>query len=86
VLEKLAAIEAKYEQLSAELATPAVQADNAKFRSHSKAIAEMQRSELVREALGEHLFEWFIANKRAEWNEHRSYVTGLELERNLPRL
>ena len=51
-----------------------------------EAIAEMQRSELVREALGEHLFEWFIANKRAEWNEHRSYVTGLELERNLPRL
>jgi peptide chain release factor 1 len=42
MLEKLAAIEAKYEQLSAELATPAVQADNAKFRNHSKAIAEMQ--------------------------------------------
>src|SRR5206468_958412 len=42
VLEKLAAIEAKYEQMSAELATPAVQADNAKFRSHSKAISEMQ--------------------------------------------
>jgi glutamine synthetase len=51
-----------------------------------EALAEMQRSEMVREALGEHLFEWFIANKRAEWNEHRSYVTGLELERNLPRL
>jgi glutamine synthetase len=51
-----------------------------------EAIAEMQRSELVREALGEHLFGWFIANKRAEWNEHRSNVTGLELERNLPRL
>ena len=51
-----------------------------------EAIAEMQRSELVREVLGEHLFAWFIANKRAEWNEHRSYVTGLELERNLPRL
>ena len=51
-----------------------------------EALAEMQRSDLVREALGEHLFEWFIANKRAEWNEHRSYVTGLELERNLPRL
>ena len=42
MLEKLAAIESKYEQLSAELATPAVQADNAKFRSHSKAIADMQ--------------------------------------------
>jgi len=51
-----------------------------------EALAEMQRSELVRESLGEHLFEWFIANKRAEWNEHRSYVTGLEIERNLPRL
>jgi glutamine synthetase len=51
-----------------------------------EALTEMARSELVREALGEHLFEWFIANKRAEWNEHRSYVTGLELERNLPRL
>jgi len=42
MLEKLASIEEKYEQLSAELATPAVQADNAKFRSHSKAISEMQ--------------------------------------------
>ena len=51
-----------------------------------EALAEMQHSDLVREALGEHLFEWFIANKKAEWNEHRSYVTGLELERNLPRL
>ena len=46
----------------------------------------MQESTLVREALGEHLFEWFIANKRAEWDEHRCYVTGLELERSLPRL
>jgi peptide chain release factor 1 len=42
MLEKLESIERKYEQLSAELATPAVQADNAKFRNHSKAIAEMQ--------------------------------------------
>jgi peptide chain release factor 1 len=42
MLEKLASIEDRYEQLSAELAMPAVQADNAKFRSHSKAIAEMQ--------------------------------------------
>jgi peptide chain release factor 1 len=42
MLDKLESIERKYEQLSAELATPAVQADNAKFRSHSKAISEMQ--------------------------------------------
>ena len=42
MLDKLAAIEAKYNQTAAEMADPAVQADQAKFRSHSKAIAEMQ--------------------------------------------
>jgi glutamine synthetase len=51
-----------------------------------EALGAMKRSGLVREVLGDHLCEWFITNKRAEWNEHRSYVTGLELERNLPRL
>ena len=38
MFEKLNAILAKYEQLTAELGDPAVQADTAKFRSHSKAI------------------------------------------------
>jgi peptide chain release factor 1 len=42
MFEKLASIEEKYEQMMAEMATPAVQADNAKFRTHSKAVAEMQ--------------------------------------------
>ena len=42
MFEKLASVEEKYEQMMAEMATPAVQADNAKFRSHSKAVAEMQ--------------------------------------------
>jgi peptide chain release factor 1 len=42
VFEKLASIEAKYEQLMTEMADPAVQADNAKFRGHSKALSEMQ--------------------------------------------
>ena len=42
MLEKLASIEGKYEQLMTEMADPAVQADNAKFRGHSKALAEMQ--------------------------------------------
>jgi glutamine synthetase len=51
-----------------------------------EALTEMRRSELVHDVLGEHLFEWFIANKRAEWDEYRTYVTDLELERNLPRL
>ncbi len=42
MFDKLQSVEQKYEQLMAEMATPAVQADNAKFRSHSKAVAEMQ--------------------------------------------
>jgi peptide chain release factor 1 len=40
--EKLASVEAKYEQLMAEMADPVVQADTAKFRTHSKALSDMQ--------------------------------------------
>jgi peptide chain release factor 1 len=42
MLEKLASVESKYEQMTAEMADPAVQSDNAKFRGLSKAVAEMQ--------------------------------------------
>ena len=42
MLEKLVTIEAKYEQLTTEMADPAVQADGAKFRAHSKAVSDMQ--------------------------------------------
>jgi hypothetical protein len=35
--------------------------------SSAEALDEMERSDLVREALGEHIFEWFLRNKRAEW-------------------
>ena len=42
MFDKLITVEAKYEQLMTEMADPAVQADTSKFRSHSKALAEMQ--------------------------------------------
>ena len=42
MFEKLNAVEAQYDQLMAEIADPAVQGDTAKFRSHSKALAEIQ--------------------------------------------
>jgi len=42
MFDKLLSLENKYEQLAAEMGDPAVQADNAKFRSHSKTVAEMQ--------------------------------------------
>ena len=46
----------------------------------------MERSELMAEALGEHVFEWFIRNKWEEWDEYKTYVTPFEIDRYLPRL
>jgi peptide chain release factor 1 len=42
MFDKLTAVEAQYERLMAEMADPAVQADQTKFRTHSKSLAEMQ--------------------------------------------
>ena len=46
----------------------------------------MEESELVAEKLGEHVFDFVLRNKRAEWLEYRSQVTPFELERYLPVL
>jgi glutamine synthetase len=54
--------------------------------SLSDALAEMERSELVADVLGEHVFEWFIRNKRAEWLDYKTSVTQFELDRYLPFL
>jgi len=51
--------------------------------SLNEAIELMEGSELVAETLGEHVFEWFIRNKRAEWAAYKTYVTQFELERYL---
>ena len=50
----------------------------------SEALDEMERSELVHDALGDHIFEWFLRNKRAEFAAYRSQVTPFELARYLP--
>ena len=50
------------------------------------AIAVMERSELVAETLGEHVFDFFLRNKRAEWEEYRQQVTEFERARMLPVL
>ena len=44
----------------------------------------MERSELVAEALGEHVFEWFLRNKRAEWPDYKTQVTPVRA-RPVPR-
>jgi glutamine synthetase len=50
------------------------------------AVQLMEGSELVREALGEHVFEFFIRNKRQEWADYKTQVSQFELDRYLPRL
>jgi glutamine synthetase len=50
------------------------------------ALVEMERSELVAETLGEHVFEWFLRNKHAEWEAYTREVTPFEIARYLPRL
>ena len=52
----------------------------------AEAIAVMEHSELVAETLGEQVFDFFLRNKRAEWQEYRNQVTAFELERYLPAL
>ena len=54
--------------------------------SLGRALEVMERSELVAETLGEHVFDFFLRNKRAEWEDYRSQVTQFELDRYLPRL
>jgi glutamine synthetase len=50
----------------------------------AEAIAVMERSELVAETLGEQVFDFFLRNKRSEWNDYRNQVTAFELARYLP--
>ncbi len=52
--------------------------------SLAEALDEMEKSDLVRDALGEHIFEWFLRNKRAEWRDYKANVSQWELERYLP--
>jgi glutamine synthetase len=47
------------------------------------AIEYMEESELIAETLGEQVFNYVLANKRAEWRDYRSQVTPFELQRNL---
>ena len=51
-----------------------------------EAIKITEQSELVRRALGEHVFTNFIANKKLEWEKYRSQVTEFELREYLPVL
>jgi glutamine synthetase len=49
-----------------------------------QAITECEKSDLVRETIGEHIFHKFIENKKIEWEMYRIQVSNYELERYLP--
>ena len=51
-----------------------------------EAIHLAERSEVLREALGDHVHEYLIRNKREEWDAFKAYVSPFELERYLPIL
>ena len=54
--------------------------------SLDEALKLTEKSALVRGALGEHVFQKFIENKRIEWDQFRIQVTKYEIERYLPTL
>jgi len=51
-----------------------------------EAVQLTEKSELVRDTLGEHIFDNFIRNKKIIWDEHRAQVTPYEIEKYLPIL
>ena len=51
-----------------------------------EAISVTEDSGLVRDALGETVFQSFIDNRKIEWERYRSHVTDFEIERYLPTL
>ena len=51
-----------------------------------EAICLTEKSELVKRTLGKHIFKKFIANKKIEWEQYRTYVTRYEIDRYLPIL
>jgi glutamine synthetase len=47
------------------------------------AIVAFENSELMREALGDHIYDYLIRNKRAEWDSYRAFVSSWETDRYL---
>ena len=50
------------------------------------AILTTEKSKLVREVLGDHVFDKFIENKRIEWDSYRTHVSQFELDKYLSTL
>jgi glutamine synthetase len=55
-------------------------------KSLYEAIEVAEKSELLPETLGEHVYDVFLRNKRSEWQEYRTQVSSFERDRMLPLL
>jgi glutamine synthetase len=51
-----------------------------------EAIQITEKSQVVREALGDHVFQHFIENKKLEWDRYRIQITSYEIDKYLPLL
>jgi glutamine synthetase len=51
-----------------------------------EAVQEVEKSAVVKEALGDHIFNKFLENKKIEWDAYRMHVSNFEIERYLPIL
>ena len=51
-----------------------------------EAVQLTEKSKVVREALGDHVFNRFLENKKVEWDNYRIQITSYELEKYLPLL
>jgi glutamine synthetase len=51
-----------------------------------EAIKIAENSKLIRECLGDKVFEYFIRNKKMEWNEYKAQVSQYEIDKYLPIL
>jgi len=54
--------------------------------SLAEALDAMESSSIVKDALGTHVFDWFLRNKRREWQRYEHHVSRFELEQYLPVL
>ncbi len=72
-----------FEMTDAQLATLGI---DQLPQSLSDSLRVMEGSELVQEALGEHIFEWFLRNKRSEWRAYKTHVSAFEIDRYLKAL
>jgi glutamine synthetase len=49
-----------------------------------EAIELFEKSELMKEVLGEHIHSFYVENKKAEWADYITNVSEWELRRYLP--